>query len=167
MADSLEVRAQGESTMSVERIYPTLANLIAITVTARKNCVDSGNKEWEERHSDMLRLIERDLLPSGSGFDFTSHIWNREENEAFLVSGSYHVMNPDGFYDGWIDFDLYVYPCLISTFRIDCQLSYAGELSTPESDHKEYISEVYEECLSRPVTTSYDVEADWTQVSFA
>lgn len=48
--------------------YP-LYRHIARTIDARLRCQQTENQEWFARHSETLRYIERNLLPSGSGID--------------------------------------------------------------------------------------------------
>ena len=47
----------------------TIIQKIAMTAGALKNCQESNNTEWIERHTETLDSIAKNNLPSGSGID--------------------------------------------------------------------------------------------------
>lgn len=72
------------------------------------NCIKSNNAEWQTIHKDNIFDILATILPHGSGIDSTWHIEilpNRID-----CHNSFHCMNENGFYCGWIDFTLSLKP---------------------------------------------------------
>ena len=49
----------------------------------------------------------KSIVPSGSGFDTIYNVYEQKKN--FKIVSSYHVMNENGYYDGWIDFTIYLW----------------------------------------------------------
>ena len=113
---------------------------IAKTIDARNRCHDKGNWEWYDKHSDRLEMIEKNYLPSGSGFDNgTSIDWeNSTDNEIVLVS-AYHKMDENGFYDGWVDLIINVTPSL--AFDIDIEID--GDFGDDVYQLEDYIYDVF------------------------
>ena len=83
---------------------------LASCFNAYNNCVKSGNKEWEEKHSDTVESIIKNL-PHGSGIDGNTQFeWEKSNDNKLVISSEYHVMDENGMYDGWINFTLTVTP---------------------------------------------------------
>lgn len=74
---------------------------IATALAALRNCEARG-MDHAEAWRDRLAQIERDLLPSGSGFDAGTRI-DADESRAdrITLQTAFHHMNDSGFYDGW------------------------------------------------------------------
>ncbi len=86
---------------------------IAFLLDARKNCEKSGNVEWFEKHSDALVDIERNLLPSGGGFDAGCKILMDESTEnRIVIQADFHAMDDHGYYCGWKEYRVVVKPHL-------------------------------------------------------
>lgn len=78
-----------------------VAQAIAIATQAAHNCADTNN-EWLDRWHDRLNYIERNCLPSGSGFDSGTTIDREASNDSRIVlNTSFHHMDDVGYYDGW------------------------------------------------------------------
>lgn len=89
----------------------TVAAKIASLITAIRNCERSGNLEWLRRHADTLEQIRKEYLPSGAGFDCGTLIdVEYSTGSKLIMSVGYHYMNPEGYYDGWVTFQLIVRP---------------------------------------------------------
>ena len=84
---------------------------IASACQAWRSCHDSGNVEWESRWTAYLDRIEKECLPSGSGFDAGTTI-DREKSgpDRLVFLTSFHHMNDGGCYDGWTDHVVTVAP---------------------------------------------------------
>lgn len=118
---------------------------IAMTVQAVKNCQKNGNKEWEEKHRDTIYLINRDYLPSGSGFNSGTNIdLDKSTDSKLVLSTSYHHMNEDGFYNGWTDHVITVNPSL--TCEIELRIS-----GKDRNGIKEYIHTVFMDILTQNI----------------
>ena len=115
---------------------------IASSIQAHKNCIESGNKEWEDNH--YVTLMEySNLLPSGSGFDSgtTIDIEKSTPNKIYLNT-SYHYMDGNGFYDGWYEYQVIVTPSLAGVI----ELRIVGK-NTP-NDIKDYMQELFYDTLT-------------------
>ena len=88
------------------KLYQELAS----SFIAYNNCIASNNTEWEEKHYDkILNLI--DSLPHGSGIDGKTELdFNKSNNNKLVINSEFHVMDENGYYDGWINFSLTVEP---------------------------------------------------------
>ena len=61
----------------------------------------------------------RDLLPSGSGVDSGTTInVGASSRNRIILDFSFHYMNEDGYYDGWIPFVVGISPCLAWGFDL-------------------------------------------------
>lgn len=79
-----------------------LFHCIASACQARRNCIAGGNTEWADRWTAYLDRIERECLPSGSGFDAGTSIDREKSGPNQLVfDTSFHHMDDGGYYDGW------------------------------------------------------------------
>ncbi len=104
-------------TRKLKDIYKDIAH----TLDAYKRCIETDNKEWEEKHEQRIKELI-DELPHGSGLDGTWKIDLEKSNDSKLILYmQYHCMNQDGYYDGWVDFTLKVTPSL--AFGINLQIT--------------------------------------------
>jgi len=115
------------------KLYKHLAN----TIQARLNCINSDNDTWEIKHSERLKDIQDNLLPSGSGFDNGTTIdLDMSSGEKLVFSTAFHHMNDGGMYDGWTEHSVIVTASLLSDFNIRVT-------GKNRNDIKEYISEQF------------------------
>jgi len=83
-----------------QKVYQKIAALIV----ARNNCINPGNVEWFDKHTERLDEIAKNHLPSGSGVDSGTEIdLDRSTEKKIVLNTSYHHMNDGGMYDGWTD----------------------------------------------------------------
>jgi hypothetical protein len=110
---------------------------IATLIVAIKNCQKVGNEELEHRHSERLHYIQRNCLPSGSGFDTGCTIdIHRSNNKKIIIGSAYHPLN-------WIHFEVIVTP----SFQ-GCDVQVKEPFSRHNAmDLKNYITETFEESL--------------------
>ena len=83
---------------------------------------------------ERLETLERDYLPSGSGFNCGSRIIEANEQK-IIIKSSYHAMDENGCYDRWYDFTITVTPSFSST-GFDAKIS--GQFGKHQ-DIKDYI----------------------------
>ena len=115
-----------------EKRYKILARVLQ----AYKNCIESGNTEWEDRHERTIHDIMQSA-PSGSGIDSgTSIDYDRSNGNKLVFNTSFHHMNDAGFYDGWTEHIVTVYPHLC--FGIDIRIS-----GRNRNDIKDYLLDVF------------------------
>lgn len=90
---------------------------IATACNALRTCEETGN-DWRHTWDERLTRIERDILPSGSGFDSGCTI-DRDSNGARVtIKTSFHHMHESGMYDGWTEHKVIVTPDLGCGFNI-------------------------------------------------
>jgi len=119
-------------------LYRTIAQLLM----ARENCRRSNNGEWLERHTDTLRRIAKDCLPSGSGIDSGTTIdLDKSTADRIVLQTSFHHMNDGGMYDGWTEHTITVRPSL----AFGCELTISGR---DRNEIKDYLGELYTCVLS-------------------
>ena len=89
----------------------TLIEQISRIVEARKNCEQSNNTIWFDKHSETLERIEEEFLPHGSGIDCGCKIdLERSNIKQVYINFSFHFMDEQGCYKGWGDFTLKIVP---------------------------------------------------------
>ena len=112
-------------------------------IVAMENCQKTGNTQWEDNHSLAIHEIEMDNLPSGSGIDSGTRV-NLDKTTAnkLVLDSSYHCMNQDGFYDGWIDFTVIVTPSLLFDIDIDIKGNFS-QRHNKYADVKDYLYDVF------------------------
>lgn len=117
---------------------------IASRLQAIINCKESGNREWELRHAEVIERIVRNQLPSGSGFDSATRLSDKSTPNKLIFNTSFHHMNSEtGSYDGWTNHVVTITPSLVCDF----------ETSVSGSDRngiKDYIAETFSAALSQP-----------------
>ncbi len=115
----------------------TIQELIATAVVALRNCEasDRNMADAADSWSDLLDTIEREFLPSGSGFDSGTTIdRERTDDRTIVLDTSFHHMNGDGMYDGWTEHTVYIR----ATFNGPDISSISGR---DRNDIKDYIGE--------------------------
>lgn len=123
-----------------------LYEAIAIANQAHENCIASGNLEWAEIWDTRLSFIERNLLPSGSGFDNGTTIDRGATNDKRLtIHTAFHHMNGGGYYDGWTEHSVIVTPSLAS--RINMRVT-----GRNRDEIKDYVGDTFHNALTGEVT---------------
>lgn len=123
--------------------YP-LYKRFAMTLGAYRNCIKSGNKEWEINHEDKLtEYIES--LPHGSGIDGRNWMDKKSTPNKLIFHIEYHCMDENGMYAGWYGYKIIVTPSLQNDF----DLRIVGK-DTP-NQAKEYLYDVFSEAFSTEV----------------
>lgn len=106
------------------QIARVLCNMKKLEKRAWKGDMDChALQESNNRFADILAELEEGL-PHGSGFDSQARvnldfIHSRRNDYMFTINGSYHCMNPDGYYCGWIHFVVTVGASLLYGVTID------------------------------------------------
>jgi len=127
-----------------------LYQVIASKLQAIRNCEESGNTEWHARHTDDLKALVKDHMPSGSGIDSgTTFDFSCSTPNKLIFDTAYHHMNDGGYYNGWTDHQIIVTPDLASGF----DLRITGR---DRNDIKYYLGEVFYHALnSVPVEQAF------------
>lgn len=119
----------------------TVAQALATAIVARKNCWESGNKEWFARWEDRALKLVRDCMPSGSGIDCgTTLDLDASNGNALRFTFSFHHMDENGFYCGWTEHKLVVKPAF-EGFNL--------HITGPDRNQiKDYLYQIYGDALS-------------------
>lgn len=118
----------------------TLISQIASTLEAIENCKETGNKEWKVRHERSLKALI-DCLPSGSGIDCGTKLESAQAKQ-IVFKAEYHMMDSDGYYDGWETFLIEVLPSF-SGIEIGVKWEKTKRCADIMSDTAAYLHEVY------------------------
>ena len=122
-------------------VYQKLASLLQ----AIRNCEESGNAEWIERHKETIEKLVSEHMPSGSGFDNGTFLdLAQSDPEKLVFNASFHHMDDSGHYDGWTDHVATVESSLAHGIVIDV----AGPDRNGIND---YIGDVFQSALSADV----------------
>ena len=117
-----------------------LYEAIASACAARRNCDESGNTLWFERHTQRLCQYG-EALPYGSGFDDGSHIDLQESSDTkIVIRTQFHHMDEHGGYDGWTAHKVTVKPNLVHGITLTVSGRNRNEI-------KDYISETFDQAL--------------------
>lgn len=112
---------------------------LATIVDARLRCEKVGNAEWYEKHTEVIEHIEKNFLPSGSGIDSGCKIdLAKSTGEKIVITSSYHTMDDNGMYAGWIDFTV----TITASLQFGLNLSIKGNFGKHQ-DLKDYLHEVF------------------------
>lgn len=121
-----------------DRLKP-LYMMVAIALEAKANCehhaLDNG---WLQRWQYVAETFAAYNMPSGSGFDTTPTVTGRTDG-GFQVAGSYHKMDQNGSYCGWLDYRIIVRPDFINGFSL--------KIIGGDSSFKDYAAECFSHCL--------------------
>lgn len=126
-----------------KKVYQELASRLV----ALRNCSESGNEEWADKHEDRINEITAKHLPSGSGIDSGNEFdLSRSTPDKLVIESGYHVMDENGFYNGWIDYMVIVEPSL----QFGCTVSIRGKFGKRQ-DIKEYLEEIYTDAIHQEI----------------
>lgn len=90
----------------MRKVYQELAS----TFIAYQNCIKANNQEWEVKHCDKIEEIIK-KLPHGSGIDGETKLnFEKSNSNKLVIDSEFHVMDTNGYYDGWINFSLVLTP---------------------------------------------------------
>ena len=101
-------------------------------------------ENFQSQKDSMIRDIESEL-PSGSGINAGCQFNSDESTTNFIVIDfSYHYMNQDGMYDGWIEFKLTLEPDFISNFTMDLRIINHSTILTNDDIECLYFDYLYQ-----------------------
>jgi len=70
--------------------------------------------------------------------------FNKSKQNKLVIDSSFHTMNENGFYDGWIDFSIIITPSLAHGLNIDIK----GKFGKKHQDLKDYLADLYYSALT-------------------
>ncbi len=113
------------------------------TCNSIETLMGKGNIELANRYEDTLKELVN-MLPHGSGID-DEYTYSVSKNK-IVLSNAYHVMSENGYYVGWVHFNVVITPSL--AFGYDLKIT--GNFG--KNQHlKDYLYDVYNEALSQEV----------------
>lgn len=118
---------------------------MARTVSAYNSCIRNDNKEWEERHKETIDELIK-YLPHGSGIDNEWKI-DSTKHEVLSFSNSFHAMDEQGGYCGWIDFTVKIYPSL----QFGTELNILGKFGKKQGIIKDYLYEIIDIAINETI----------------
>ena len=98
---------------------------------------------------DVIKRIERECLPYGSGFDSGSIVSGDSNYRRIIIDTSFHHMNEHGYYDGWTNHRVIVTP-EFSGFSIRVT-------GRDRNGIKDYIADVFNDALSADCAVEYRI----------
>lgn len=123
-------------------ITKPLYTILASSLAALKMCERQGNPGgWVPRHTNRLRHMVRNWLPSGSGFDAgTTLDLEASTPERLVFLTSFHHMDDNGGYCGWSDHKVTITPSFMTGFDL--------KVTGPnKSDIKDYVASAFHDAL--------------------
>lgn len=98
---------------------------IACTLDAFQACMrEHPVNPYAITYGEVLRQIERDCLPHGSGFDRGTKIDSvKSTPERLVFETSFHHMNEGRFYDGWTEHEVIVTPSFVCHLHIHIRVT--------------------------------------------
>lgn len=122
-----------------------LYQAIATTLDARANCARTDNHEWYTKHTERLRTIVREHMPSGAGFDVGTQLDPQASTPEKLVFHTrFHNMDNNGYYTSWDDYRVTVEPSLVFGILIKTR-------GSSNRDRRDYVTETFEHALQSKV----------------
>lgn len=131
-------------------VKDTVVQRLATLIMARLNCTKSGNINWQDRHESSIETIIKENLPSGSGIDGETTIdYEKSKPDRIVIDSSYHVMDENGMYAGWVDYRVIITPSLQFGFESNIIGNFSGNRDA--AGVKDYLYEIYEHALSEVI----------------
>ena len=128
----------------------TVIQLIASKVQARKNCIQSGNDVWKDKHEEALEDIQNRHLPSGSGIDCGCSInLITSTDKKVVIDFSYHHLDEHGGYNGWT-----LHKAVVTPTFSGIDIRFTGK---DKNGVKDYLQDLFQEVLGREVLETVKV----------
>ena len=128
---------------------------LAMCANALRNSREKNNQEWVDKHEEDMAKYLYEYLPSGSGIDngmFFSHL--QSDDNKMVICSSFHVLDENGYYDGWIDFAVEIYPAFVGGIDLKIEGNFTNRVNfvrKDASDIKEYLYEVFYDALVQEI----------------
>ena len=120
---------------------------LALSTDARLTCIKKDNVEWRDKHEDAIEEIVKNRLPSGSGIDSGNKFnFEKSTGEKLVIDSSFHAMDENGYYDGWIDYSVTVKPSLMHGIVLGISGSFGKR-----QDIKDMLYDLYRDALESGV----------------
>lgn len=112
------------------------------------NSIMEENYELQDKCKEVIIKII-DSLPHGSGIDGdTTFDFEHSTKHKLIINSSYHCMDNNGYYDGWINFKIIIEPGWVSP-RINLKCRNGSIFRKKYYFLKEYILDLFYEDLTQ------------------
>jgi len=128
---------------------------LAMCADALRYSLKTNNQEWVDKHEKDIKKYLDEYLPRGSGIDngmFFSPL--QSDDNKMVICSSFHVLDENGFYDGWIDFTVEIYPAFLGGIDLKIEGNFTNRVNCVKedaSDIKEYLYEVFYDALMQEI----------------
>lgn len=108
--------------------------------------------EWKDRAENSIFEIEKEYLPSGSGFDSGCTVnLDKSRPDKLIIETPYHCMNDAGYYDYW------VYPCVIVKPSLQFNFSFDINWKGYRGKYKELLTDYIVDCVYESLTKDIEI----------
>lgn len=129
----------------------TTTTILVILSNAVRMLGDTSSKTVRDLLNEWLARIEREVLPSGSGFDRGTKLdLDASAPERLVFTTDFHHMGEGGAYCGWSSHIVTVTPSFIGGFVIDMDSDFSAVDygSRPiEEDFRDYVADTFRHVL--------------------
>lgn len=128
---------------------------LAMCADALRNSRKKNNQELADKYEEDIAKYLDKYLPRGSGIDngmFFSHL--QSDDNKMVICSSFHVLDENGFYDGWIDFTVEIYPAFVGGIDLKIKGNFTNRVDYERedaSDIKEYLYEIFYDALVQEI----------------
>ena len=125
------------------KLYQKLAQ----TLDAQLRCTENKNSEWIDKHQQTLDELIAEHMPHGSGIDSGVVLTDKSSGEYLSFTSSYHCMDENGYYDGWVDFRVIVTPSLLFDFN----MKIVGKFGKYKESLPDYLFDLFHYALDKEI----------------
>ncbi|TAL62116.1 MAG: hypothetical protein EPN88_13945 [Bacteroidetes bacterium] len=125
------------------KLYKALSRELYRHERVKKNSCGNGSILSSEIEKNIDGYLNK--LSHGSGID--GRYRTELKNDKVIIYQEFHVMNDNGFYEGWINYSV----TISSSLEMDFELLIKGNFGRKYQDIKEYLHEIYYEDLDQDV----------------
>lgn len=119
-------------------------------ITTSNDTIDIENKQkWVDTYTDGIDKIVKEEMPHGSGIDNGIHFdYENSKPNKLVFNSSFHCMDENGYYDGWIDFRIVITPCL----ELEYHVKIVGNFGGKYNHIKNYLHDIFDHAFNQIFT---------------
>lgn len=127
----------------------TIGAQLARLADARLRCIEKNVPNWKEIHTRTINKIMEEKMPHGSGIDGGNRFdFERSNGRKLIIHSSYHKMDENGMYDGWIDYNIVVTANLMFGLNVNIVGNFGRDYYLKEMLAQRYWNALEEEVVS-------------------
>jgi len=125
----------------------TVIQRLSGLIRARLNHIKNKNDNGQGAHEYSIEAIIEHRLPHGSGIDRKTTLdYEKSKPDRIVLHNSYHVMDENGYYAGWVDYRVIITPSLQFGYEINIIGNFSSNIES--FGVKDYLYSTYEYALS-------------------